>query len=1520
MFSRVSSVAFLAVGLSCEGWSVPRKMHSALRWCLAATCFLLSSVQGAHQMDMSGLVGETVRLPCSVNTERCGDLHSIKWYRGSSRVFVFSEMANIAKAEGDYAERSELIYFPNSTDSFFQIQNVEIADEAMYKCEITYLEVRENCQVVQFINFTTLIKPEYIRITRGDGHELQNSTLIGPLSEDDQLTLICESGGGKPIAAVHWYNGTEKMNSEYEMELGSNGVGTGRNRAEMTLTRGDLGAKFECRASNDALESPLISWIEVDVNVRPLRLELSGVENHVVSGTKVVLQCLVTGARPAANVTWFNGTQMVSTDVIESNSVQPDGTYATQSQLMFPASRFENGETLSCEASNQVMRDRNEQPMRSALTLEVMYPPIVNVTPESIKVNESTDILLFCLYEANPATLKTVRWFRNDQEVDINSDHYEGGSVDQPTLLIKNSTRHDHGIYTCVLENEVGVSESINAINVSILFKPVVRLLMEPATPVSELTRANITLVCQVEAGNPSQLQAVKWYLDGELLKELPDCDNNTANCDIDPSKLLLQIVERTFHGNYSCIGMNEAGWGPLSPNTELIVYYPPGPATLVYEPRRVVKNGAVTLSCSVEDVGRPESTAFRWKRGNHIVPDVTSGNWSIELVTLESESNFTCYAVNEGGDGQPATTYIDVLAPPAFIERLPPYYGALINAQHISISCRVECSPRCSINWLKNGRPIDFRPGVPSRYIIKNTEMEAEPRSNDFESTHSVLIWNMTAWPGGQLDPIYDNVNYTCQSTGNSVGVGVKSTTFFGIEYPPDNLTVSNRVVNVIEGNVPEKVVCNAKAYPEASYHWKRETEPSSIVMKGNALILNYAIAKKDGGNYICEAYNRHGNNTIKTYVNVMYKPECDIFKSEVDGKVVLYCNAHANPSEVDFTWKIKNENESISENVEKKGLQSILTLETRVENFRTYLCYVNNSVGMLTIPCEVDVSAHEEKSSKFLDAGSTAWWRALEQEKMLILLAIIISAILMVLIICVVIIIVCRRKRHSNKYNNPVEMEDRQNPEGNSAPPPILVSPKWPLRPGVLVHTKAPHSLSVGRLPSASSLALNSSANSRNSVQAPEPNNNGRPGLEKQRRRQTRASSLADLSGENQHSRANRIKHMFNTDTFPGVFQNASGVVTFKKLNDSPKQPLSRKRKKSGPNPSSTTDKSNLNSSPSDALLSPDNDKAFYENLPFHGLQKPPNATNTLTTATGTISRSPSQLSQYGGSSGYGSTRSQLGPHLAQSNSTVPLSEDNKFSSLRTKRSRLDWPQFRSLRITCRNKHMRPIKESCSKPSLKDPEIDALANGTPSNLSKDKSLSSHVEKSGSGAKVSATVAPTPSVAPLSGSSGLAPPKPPAPPVPAPRAVISQQTKRCNTKHTYQNIPIPITPNNSSNIEPMHSNEHNQALHHKLNSHSTLDMQRPNLPHSLTNGRQISSLKKPKSQRSLKHSSSRDESLLLPSYLNTPPPPPYHNGSIVYADLALSRHRVKSLQSIPMYHMEYTAIKFHDVGKEIDV
>lgn len=39
---------------------------------------------------------------------------------------------------------------------------------------------------------------------------------------------------------------------------------------------------------------------------------LAGVVGHVVQGTKILLQCKVEAARPAANVTWQNGTQFLN--------------------------------------------------------------------------------------------------------------------------------------------------------------------------------------------------------------------------------------------------------------------------------------------------------------------------------------------------------------------------------------------------------------------------------------------------------------------------------------------------------------------------------------------------------------------------------------------------------------------------------------------------------------------------------------------------------------------------------------------------------------------------------------------------------------------------------------------------------------------------------------------------------------------------------------------------------------------------------------------------------------------------------------------------------------------------------------------------------------------------------------------------------------------------------------------------------------------------------------------------------
>jgi len=47
------------------------------------------------------------------------------------------------------------------------------------------------------------------------------------------------------------------------------GTGIGRSQLTVTLGRGDLGAKLECKASSPTLDVPMSAWVEVDVNGKP---------------------------------------------------------------------------------------------------------------------------------------------------------------------------------------------------------------------------------------------------------------------------------------------------------------------------------------------------------------------------------------------------------------------------------------------------------------------------------------------------------------------------------------------------------------------------------------------------------------------------------------------------------------------------------------------------------------------------------------------------------------------------------------------------------------------------------------------------------------------------------------------------------------------------------------------------------------------------------------------------------------------------------------------------------------------------------------------------------------------------------------------------------------------------------------------------------------------------------------------------------------------------------------------------
>ena len=60
-----------------------------------------------------------------------------------------------------------------------------------------------------FFVSVSVAEPKYVKISM-DGKDISDSR-IGPYNEGQELRLLCESGGGKPIPRVTWYNGSEKL-------------------------------------------------------------------------------------------------------------------------------------------------------------------------------------------------------------------------------------------------------------------------------------------------------------------------------------------------------------------------------------------------------------------------------------------------------------------------------------------------------------------------------------------------------------------------------------------------------------------------------------------------------------------------------------------------------------------------------------------------------------------------------------------------------------------------------------------------------------------------------------------------------------------------------------------------------------------------------------------------------------------------------------------------------------------------------------------------------------------------------------------------------------------------------------------------------------------------------------------------------------------------------------------------------------------------------------------------------------
>ncbi|XP_022251282.1 hemicentin-2-like isoform X2 [Limulus polyphemus] len=491
---------------------------------------------------VTGISGLKTSLPCNITPKFEDDSPAlVLWYKDKSPTPIYTldarkipfDQARHSSVDS-LASRAHVTMISNPPGSL-ELDPVIDADEGAYRCRVDFR--RERTRYTDS-KLKVIGKPI---ISNENGHVLRS--LIGPYNEGASLVLRCEAEGGNPSPSLTWWRESVLLDDTYmqvtndrkvinELSIGS-------------LQRHDLMAALSCQAKNNNISQPLISTVTVDMNFRPLVVEVQADRQAFSAGHSVQLICRAIGSRPAAVISWWTEkTQFKNA----KSSVSVDGNVTT-SYLTFRPSSEDDGKTIYCRAENPFIADSTVQEEK---ILTVHYIPKVSVhIPRHLTdavVKRGHDIFLECHVIANPSVSEIV-WMFEGRELHTNKS--EGIIVTNHSLALQGVDRTKKGRYTCVATNVEGKGES-EPVLLRIQFPPVCKLNQQViyGAPLNE----PINIHCDVEAEPPEV--TFQWSFNDSKDVE----DSLTYESNLTKSIATFTPRKHYHYGTLLCWGRNEVG------------------------------------------------------------------------------------------------------------------------------------------------------------------------------------------------------------------------------------------------------------------------------------------------------------------------------------------------------------------------------------------------------------------------------------------------------------------------------------------------------------------------------------------------------------------------------------------------------------------------------------------------------------------------------------------------------------------------------------------------------------------------------------------------------------------------------------------------------------------------------------------------------------------------------------------------------------------------------------------------
>lgn len=455
---------------------------------------------------------------------------------------------------------------------------------------------------------------------------------------------------------------------------------------------------------------------------------------------------------------------------------------------------------------------------------------------------------LECNVDAKPK-VSNVRWTRNGRFL-----------ASSPTYTIQRVSVQDAGRYACSADNGLGnVGEQ--EIELDVLSAP--QVVIETKTREAEAREA-VRIRCNITA-NPEPV-TIEWLKEG------------SPEFRFAGDVLELNDIRAEHAGNYVCRAVNILKpYGGKQVEREgnssvaLLVRHRPGQAYITPNRPVVHAGNGVTLTCSANPPGWPVPQ-YRWFRneGTETASNITADSiraqgpqYVIPHTHLANEGNYQCQAVNELGDGEPATIRLEVHQAPQFLAKLPQHMTRRVADVDFSVSCSAKGKPPPQVMWLKDGVEIT---AVQQLFEVTNNPIEEH---NGMVNVQSKLRFAGKARPAGNELMPGDRGLYTClyQNEVNTANASMH----LRIEHAPIVLHQYNKVAYDLHETA--EVRCMVQSYPKPEFQWQFGNNQAALSMSSEghyeintttdnndvytSVLRVHNVGVEDYGEYLCRVVN---------------------------------------------------------------------------------------------------------------------------------------------------------------------------------------------------------------------------------------------------------------------------------------------------------------------------------------------------------------------------------------------------------------------------------------------------------------------------------------------------------------------------------------------------------------------------------------------------------------------------------------------------------------------------------------